>query len=532
MKVVLKIEAGPDQGKEFTYEEAASLMVGRRDPSGHADIQINPADPYVSRHHCQFEIEPPEVMVRDINSANGTYLQRSGQTGWERITETQMDPGDKIKIGKTIFGLEVIDDEVETLLYSMKLIFDSIPPAQEQNQPRQESGSRQESGGKPAPARKTDWSCVRCGEPINENELPPADKSLTGFDFMCSNCRRQVLSQEPAIPRIELVFPCVNCGKNLGEMANADGRALALGDIASYLCPSCAARAGSVSPNRIGNYDVLSQLGSGGMGTVYKVWHRSTGRLAALKLMRPEARMDQTSVNRFFREAAIMDVLNNPGMVRLYEMGQYNRAPFIASEFVPDGSMDQFGMLNGYPQSTVREIVNVTADALGALQFMHQQGFVHRDLKPQNILIRRKGGVIQTKLADFGLSRSYQRHGATFTRAGEIAGTLPYMAKEQLTDFKGSQPCVDIYSMGVVLYFLLSGHFPLSFPAPSDPPGMVAFSSNPIKIITDDQPKPITRYRPDLPPRLSQAIDRAVQKEADRRFATAEDFRRAILQAI
>jgi len=106
---------------------------------------------------------------------------------------------------------------------------------------------------------------------------------------------------------------------------------------------------------------------------------------------------------------------------------------------------------------------------------MHKRGFVHRDIKPTNILVRRIAGRWVPKLADFGLARSFEERGGTITKTGEVMGSMPFMPQEQIRNFKRSRPNVDIYAMGVTLYYLLTAHYPLGFPTPFDPPLKTSF---------------------------------------------------------
>jgi eukaryotic-like serine/threonine-protein kinase len=493
--VILRIQEGSEEGKEHPYEEAINLVVGRKDPGSQANIQVYPDDHSISRHHFRLEIRPPAVMVQDINSTNGTFVQRKGTTVWQRITEVLLSNGDQIKAGNAIFGFEIIEKS----------------PAAKDSEP----------------LLRSEWSCIRCGKPLDR--LPNLQDGFTDNEFMCRSC--QVAIRTHTLK--EVAVKCSNCSADMSRMANSDGRAAELAGEAQYLCNNCAGAASDLIGVTIGEYQSLSLLGKGGIGEVYKVRHRRTGRLAALKLLLAAILQDKDELakNRFFREAAIMDELKHPGLTRLYEMGNMQGVPYFVSEYVAGGNLGQFAKPKGIPVDSFRNILGIIVDTLEALHNIHMKGYVHRDIKPENILISVKYEKIFPKVVDFGLARSFQQHGGTYSMSGNAAGTPPYMAIEQLMNFKDSQPTVDIYSTGVVLYYLLSGHFPLSFPSPHDPPEKRLFF-NPIRLILEEQPKPISHWRSDLPLALMTVADRAVRKFAAERFGTAAEFREELLKAI
>jgi serine/threonine-protein kinase len=277
------------------------------------------------------------------------------------------------------------------------------------------------------------------------------------------------------------------------------------------------------------------------MGIVYKVWHIPTGRVAALKQMRPISNADPTLVRRFYREVLINEQLIHPGLVRLFEAGLEGEHPYFVSEFVPDGNLNQFLSADDRPLLQPVDSAWLIAAALEGLEHVHQKGIVHRDIKPENILLRARGNGaagaksvrnLQPKLADFGLARSYERHGGTITRKDEYAGTIFYMPAEQIIAFKQCKPPVDVYAMGVTLYYLLTGRFPLGFPPPSQLKRGARLAKDPIRMILEDQPQPVRRRRPDLPAALCAVVDRAVARDAGQRYQTAREFRADLLKAV
>jgi serine/threonine-protein kinase len=536
MEVILQVEQGPEQGREFHFAEADNLLVGRKDPTSHAHWELSPEDRQVSRDHFIIEVRPPNCMIRDVGSTNGTYVRRQGQGQWERIEETLVAEGDQIKVGQTILGVKVAlppPQEVRAELGQGVRTELVQGPVEAAAAPEISPLQPSPTPGPPQAGPEPELRCIRCGEPLER--LPDLTGSnLRDLDFMCANCRAQVEASRAhqAAAQAAERYTCQRCDKDVTGAANGDGRAAELAEAALYLCPACAEQERRLRSPDIGGYLLLGELGRGGMGVVYQAWQRQTGRVVALKLMLP-FKADPRLRLRFLREMSIMQELQHAHLVRLLEAGQHGDAPFFISEFIADGDLARYVPADGRPTLPPPEVAQLIAAALLGLSHFHQLGYVHRDLKPENILLKRSQGLAVPKLADFGLARSYERHGGTVTRTGESAGTVMYMPLEQILDFKKAKPSVDIYAMGVSLYYLLSGRFPLDFPAFWQiRQGRGQVKKDPMRMILEDKPQSIQRWRRDLSPALAQVVDRAVQKQPGDRYPSAEAFRTALLQAI
>jgi DNA-directed RNA polymerase subunit RPC12/RpoP len=504
------------------------------------------------------EVRPPNVMIRDFSSTNGTFVRRKGRGEWERIDETLVYDGDQIKVGHTILSASIVQPE----LIGLETYYESVhppalvekeeetpPPAIEAEpeariqQPPPEPGPRVEPSPVKKKADKPEILCIRCGAVLEIEPLIPTGGPISQELFMCANCRQEVEAERKReeTARAAVVYKCQHCGTDVSKAANSDGQAAQLSEAAFYLCKSCAERSAKLRMPPIGDYRPLAEIGRGGMGIVYKAWHLPTGRVAALKQMLPIPNADPTLVRRFYREVLINQQLIHPGLVRLFGTGLDGDHPYFVSEFVPDGNLNQFLSPEDRPLLQPMDAARLIALALEGLEHVHQKGFVHRDIKPENILLRARGNGdvgaksvrnLQPKLADFGLARSYERSGGTITRKGEYAGTIFYMPAEQIIAFKQSRPPVDIYAMGVTLYFLLTGRFPLEFPSPYQLKRGARLKKDPIRMILEDQPRPVRSQRPDLPAALCAVVDRSVIKDADQRYQTAGEFRADLLKVI
>ncbi|MEK7482878.1 MAG: tetratricopeptide repeat protein [Planctomycetota bacterium] len=206
----------------------------------------------------------------------------------------------------------------------------------------------------------------------------------------------------------------------------------------------------------LGKYKVLSKLGQGGMGVVYKVKHQTLDQIYALKIISSAGGQD-SSFQRFLREAQTMAQLKHPGIVQILDSGEEQGAYYICMEYVEGRPLDQL-IRDKMP---IRKGIKIIQKTLEALQYAHSQGILHRDIKPANILVTAKG---EPKLSDFGLAKAVEaesKETQKLTREGEIMGTPAYMSPEQISGESGRvEAASDIYSMGACLYEVLTGKPP------------------------------------------------------------------------
>jgi serine/threonine-protein kinase len=260
-----------------------------------------------------------------------------------------------------------------------------------------------------------------------------------------------------------------------------------------------------------GRYEVLARLGTGGMGTVYRVRQHPLERMAVLKLIHREMASDATAVGRFEREMRVTAAIEHPHTVRVYDFGQIDGQPFLAMEYLAGRSLRQTLDRGGaLPAERVASIGVQVAKALGAA---HRVGVVHRDLKPDNImLVDGYGERDFVKVLDFGIARSLDQGGAGFrTKVGAIIGTPAYMSPEQASNVPLDARS-DLYSLGVVLYEALSGSPP--FAGESITALLYAHASV--------APPPLPPRVP-RPPGLEAAIFRLLSKDPAMRPGSADE---------
>ncbi len=254
-------------------------------------------------------------------------------------------------------------------------------------------------------------------------------------------------------------------------------------------------------------YELEELVGTGGMSTVYRARDQLLERYVALKVLHPHYADDEEYVERFRREARSVAQLSHPHIVTVIDRGKDGGQQFIVFEYVDGENLKQFVERTG-PLPT-RRAVELALEIADALAFAHEHGLVHRDVKPQNILLTPDGDA---KVTDFGIARSLDvEHGLTQT--GTVLGTSNYLSPEQASG-KATTASTDVYSLGVVVYELLTAEVP--FPGDN-------FVAVAMKHINEPAPD-LLEKRPDVPLRLAAAVDRAMEKDPDRRFPTMDQF--------
>ncbi len=262
---------------------------------------------------------------------------------------------------------------------------------------------------------------------------------------------------------------------------------------------------------KIGRYQVLERVGKGGMGVLYRGFDPVLDREVAIKLMHADFSEDTEQMRpRFYREARAAAKLNHRNIVTIFEFAEESNVPYIVMEFLRGTSLG--ARINGSPALTLDDKLNVVAQLCDGLSYAHEQGVVHRDVKPDNVFILEDGSV---KLLDFGIAKLTS---STLTRQGDVLGSASYMSPEQVGGSESVDGRADVFSTGVVLYELLCGRKPFEGESPT---------SVIIKILKDD-PTPIETYAPTLPPVLVAAVAKALQKDPDARFPTAEALGREL----
>jgi serine/threonine-protein kinase len=292
----------------------------------------------------------------------------------------------------------------------------------------------------------------------------------------------------------------------------------------SYVCDDCRDKL-KKNPQPIPNYEMMRMLGQGGMGAVMLARGAESGQVVAIKTLLPEVAVSEQSLKRFMREIDVAASLRHPHIVSYLEHGQHNGIVYLVTEYVPGMDASKLAKQRG-GRLDYREVIQIIEQTLSALDFAHSLGFVHRDIKEQNILVDGNYPNYTAKLTDFGLAKSFKQTGMSgVTMVGDVAGTIAYMPPEQVRDFKDVQPPADIYAIGMTAYTLLTGSNALDI----SPRAGIAET---VKAIFEKPIVPIFIRNSEVPNQIAEVIEKAIAKEPHERWRTAGEMREALLRAL
>ncbi|QWR76724.1 FHA domain-containing serine/threonine-protein kinase [Candidatus Magnetomonas plexicatena] len=492
MKVTLDVTAGPNTGERFIFTESDTFLVGR---SRKAHLRLNKKDDlFISRTHFILEIRRNICYITDINSTNGTLVND------KRIDRAELHDDDEITIGNTKILVHIDQDDTQRYHY----VF-----------------------------------CSACKENVDhevDESVPQNEREFMAYT--CRSCR--ALEEERKVSKKHTDshkhYTCVSCNTDMTDAANYDGRAAEFED-SIYLCTNCEWKWRTKTPTfEAGDaYVVLSIIGRGAMGTVYKVVEVNTRRVYALKRVNIDGKKNSSGLKLFAREMEIQSRLNHKNLIKYLDRGEAGNMPFLVSEFMPGGDLGKLikMTLKGPlpPQYACKIIIQV----LNGLQFIHLNGYVHRDLKPSNFLLNRAytDTGLTIKITDYGLAKSYEEAGNSlydFTQTGTFGGSLMFLSPEQITNYKFVKPPSDIYSVGVSLYYMLTAKYTVKYPPESSRSGKKW--RHPLDMVLEDAPIPILERNKDLPDALAAVVDKSVTKDEYKRFQSASEFREALCEAI
>ena len=349
---------------------------------------------------------------------------------------------------------------------------------------------------------------IQCGETILIVEVTTESKDLSET------------TQDAGVPArpVLVMVECVNCGRREQAQASSPDEHL------TFLCEDCRIEL-KRSPQSIPGYETVKLLGRGGMGCVMLAREQSTGRAVAIKTLLPEFAVSDKAMRRFMREIDVAAALKHKNIVEFLDRGTHNGVVYLVSEYV-DGcdaqklSEEQGGYL------CYEDGISIISQSLDALAFAHDQGYIHRDFKDQNILVSGRSSNLVAKLTDFGLAKSFTHSGMSgVTMAGEMAGTLAYMPPEQLRNFRDVKPQSDIYAVGMTAYSLLTGKLAIDL----SKDGSV---NDTIRAIFEQPPIPLRQRATHIPQQVCEIIDRALAKDPAQRWQSAGAMRNALLHSI
>jgi predicted Ser/Thr protein kinase len=409
MRVELRFVRGARAGQNVPLDDNQSVVVGRG-----VETSFRIQDPSISRRHCQITNSQQGVLIADLGSSNGTYVNGQRISSW-----TQLKLNDQVILGN------------------------------------------------------------------NEIHIAPVAVSSSTQGAACSNCQKPIAATEISAGRVR---------------QDTNGR---------LICGDCLKQF-DFEPNLVDGYVISKKLGQGAFGAVYKAAQNATGRTVALKTIKPQLVSNENDVKRFFREAETGAMLVHPNITQVYEAGENKGVYFIAMEYIEGRELTKY--IEQYGKLDVGYALRVTIQVANALGHAFDKGIVHRDIKPDNIMVTPTGVA---KLVDFGLAKSFTSSGQSgLTAPGEGMGTLAYMPPEQLDNALMADQRSDIYSLGASFYHMLAGKRPFEEKT----------TRSFILKILNQMPPPVRVLNPAVPPEIQTIIEKAMAKAPEDRYQKPQEF--------
>lgn len=361
------------------------------------------------------------------------------------------------------------------------------------------------------------------GQRVAEADLKNGDQIQGGETVLLVEVGHAEIQAQGSMDETEMqstvvVVECLNCGRSEDAQASASDEHL------SFLCEDCRIELKN-TPQPIPGYDMVRLLGRGGMGCVMLGRNQQTGAPVAIKTLLPEFAVTDKAMRRFMREIDVAAALKHSNIVNFIDRGTHKGVVYLVTEFVNGADAARLADSRG-GRLPPHETVSIISQVLDALAYAHDKGYIHRDIKDQNILVSGTWPNASAKLTDFGLAKSFTQSGMSgVTVAGEMAGTLAYMPPEQLKNFRDVKPQSDIYAVGMTAYSLLTNELALNIPRKSSMPAT-------IKAIFEQPAVPLGERAPYLPPKVCEIIDRALAKDPAQRWKSAQAMRNALQHAL
>jgi hypothetical protein len=323
---------------------------------------------------------------------------------------------------------------------------------------------------------------------------------------------------------------CAQCGDDVTHELDS-------GEAGAYTCRSCRAalatdpiqfaetiasdqsdKRANAQPLDVKEYEIMDKLGQGGMATVYRARHMASGADVALKVILSASAVDDRDRGVFHREMELLQRLNHNNIVRFLESGDAGSVFYFVMELCNSGDLDKYiSRFNG-PVPLDRAI-KVMQQVLQGMDHAHKQGMVHRDIKPANILFNRTNGKTTLKVCDFGIAKNFEQAGLSgLTTTGSFGGTVHFMPREQLTDYKFVTPASDVWSLGAVFYYMVTGQHPRECQHAKDP----------LQIILEGTVIPVRDRNSAIPDPIANIIDKTLDINYENRYPTATEFLQAL----
>ncbi|PQO42360.1 hypothetical protein C5Y93_28925 [Blastopirellula marina] len=497
------------QGQVFKFDDHDIFLFGRDEQNCHASIQ---EDPFVSRHHFLLEVNPPLSRLRDLGSRNGTFVNGTKHGGRTTFAAAEDDAkvggptvdltnGDVITAGKTVFQVFVEKNKPITGTYD----FGHYP---EQDQPTPDT--RRTITELPPPDTSAGRRTI--------TELPPGMSRDAGRhtivelppDATSSAGRRTISEPAEKMDDISQVAGRATIVEGASPANGAFGSNVGHTSSAAYVPPQ----------RKPGEFPILDgfqfkeSLGTGTLGEVFVAERTIDGRTVAVKLLASRVNVAHDARGEFLKRMEASARLRHRNIVQLFGAGSMGNEFYFVTEYCDGGPLGQlFRARKGSLQA--KHVAVSLYLLLDGLAYAHEKGLVHRDIKPSNLVVSRKGKRWLPKIADFGLNKAFEKAGfAGMTATGPSTQSLPFMPREQLTNYKVANPASDVFGLAASFYRIITGRYPRGDEKGSDS----------LALVLNGEVHPMRRRYPGLHPGLSDVLDTALRTECSERFPNAREM--------
>ena len=598
-KIILEVTDGTDAGQKYEYTGTNRVFIGRQDDCG-----IVLSEKTVSRYHCILTINPPTVRLQDFGSLNGTYIngekigQRDRDKSWEEAKnevsrEFDLHDGDRIRLGKRCELKCSIEQEI---ISDVTISDEDLGPSEEERikieKAEKEKAEREKAEREKAEREKAEKE--KAEREKAEREKAEREKAEREKAAMEKAEREKAAKEKAAKEKAEREKAakekaekekaarekaekekaekekaekekqkmqargggkktCQGCGKpfvpkaednNLCPECLADRAKILDGILAAILGDAMERKEPSKGASPVEGYDKVALLGKGGMGEVWKVRERSTGKILALKTMLPQVAADEKGKKMFLREASLCEQLNHKNVVKTYQTGCANGVFYILMDLCQGGSAQDL-MERNRGRLSLNMATYIILQALTGLDYVHNldvsveirkkglwssgtkqveaHGLVHRDFKPGNIFLSDRSDHPVAMVADFGMAKAFETAGMTdMTSSGQASGTVAFMPRQQALDYRFSKPEVDVWAAAASYYYMLTG-----MPPKNLKPQPLLWQS-----LVQEPAVPIRKRNSAIPARIAEVIDRALVERPEIGCKTAAALRRDIIAAL
>lgn len=509
------------QGRVFTFEDHDVFLFGRDEQHCHASIQ---EDPFVSRHHFLLEVNPPLSRLKDLGSRNGTFVNGTKHGGRATFAAAEdnakvggptvdLTNGDVITAGKTVFQIFIDEKKDISATYDFGR-YDEREAHSVSSHPDTRRTISEFPVPNP-PASQVGRQTI--------NELPPP--------AMPNHVGRQTIVEMPPGAAKEIGRQTISePSDRMDEIASIAGRATMVEGATS----SRGAFGSQIGHNEPGPYvppqrqpgefpvldgfEFQQSLGTGGLGEVFLAQRTIDGSPVAIKFLPSRVNVAHDARSDFLKGMEVNARLRHRNIVQLYGAGNLGNEFYFVTEYCDGGSLAR--LFRAKKNSLQAKHVAVSLYLLlDGLAYAHEKGMVHRDIKPSNLLATKKEKRWIPKISDFGLNKAFEQAGFSgMTVTGSSTSSLPYMPREQLTDYKYINPASDVFSLAASFYRIITGRFPRGDEKGSDSLALA---------LQGEIPTLRKRY-PGLHAGLADVLDTALRAECCERYPNAREMQNAL----